>query len=217
VNTDETTPRTKPLAHANVSNAAHAVARRLLKPGEKLSYIGESPLCHALAESLILGVVLLLVTAFVWKQFGFSLGLSYESWFGVNVSRTPPALAVAIAIIFLLFASVPLFSAAFFLRRARRKVTRAVMLTDRRLLVFEVEEDPRAPLHVVDMPLADIRSSTAVKKVDGSERWTVNAHWPNSETSETTGRVFFVKAGAKEAEARLEALLAAREASLSAG
>ena len=213
--TDKTTPRAKAPAHADVSNAAHAIARRLLKPGERLSYIGESPLRHALAESLILGVVLLLVTAFVWKQFGFSLGLSHESWFGANVSRTPPALAVAMAIFFLLFASLPLVSALFFLGRARRKVTRAVMLTDRRLLVFEVEEDPRAALHVEDMPLADIRSSTAVTKAQGIERWTVNAHWPHSETSETTGRTFFVRAGAKDAEARLEALLGAREGALS--
>lgn len=207
---------TKTLAHAHVSNAAHAISRRLLKPDEKLCYIGESPLRDALTENLALSAILLGMSALAWKEFGGALGAFFDAWFGANLSRTPSALALALAAFFLLFLSLPVAAALGFLSRARRKTTRAVMLTDRRLLIFEVETDPRAEPHVEDLPLSEIRSSTAARKSDGRERWTVNAHWPRSDTSETTGRRFFVKAGAQEAAAKLDTLLARRTESLSA-
>lgn len=205
-----TLPHPRTLDAAHVSPAAQAHARRLLEPGERRLYLGESPSPDARRANLLLGVVLLLAAALTWKVMGFPFRLPLDGRSAADVSRTPPALALAIGAFLLIFLSIPLAAAIGFFRRARRTLGRAVMLTDRRLVIFDVEDDPRAELHVESIPLADMRSSTVKPGGARGERWTVNAHWPNSETSETTARTFRVRAGAQDAAARLDALLAAR-------
>jgi hypothetical protein len=144
-----------------LSPQARATAGKVLAPGEKLLWGGES---GALAAALPKILALIGVLFVIWIAYDFvvvSLGFGADSLFGANQSRTPKGVGLVMFLVGGVVAAFMLrwtLTAALAAKRSGRKVT---LVTDRRVLSFELTPNAGPAARLATYALDGVRRAEA--------------------------------------------------------
>lgn len=191
----------------DLSPAGRAAARRVLRGGERLMWGGEN---HGLIRAAPWLLMLAAVGFGLWFVGGMlmmMLGFFVDSWFGANRSKTPPAVALIAVVVVGTFFCALAFAAIRALRQILWGYPRAIIVTDQRVVLFDANDAPRAPLHEVGYDLDTVASVNSHAMPFGQGM--LNIRLPD-DSDGARFVTFTVRAGAARGEATLDALLRRR-------